>query len=69
MFHHYVMNVNRIGAPSNGFFGIVLSHLICNQITLFGYQKDWRNQSIPYHYYDEVEPILGQWDRDNRERY
>lgn len=69
MFHHYVMNVNKIGAPSNGFFGIVLSHLICNQITLFGYQKDWRNQSIPYHYYDEVEPILGQWDRDNREKH
>ena len=68
MFHYYVMNVNRIGAPSNGFFGIVLSHLICNQITLFGYQKDWRNQSIPYHYYDDVEPILGQWDRDNREK-
>lgn len=68
MFHHYVMNVNRIGAPSNGFFGIVLSSLICNQITLFGYQKDWRNQSIPYHYYDEIEPILGQWDRDNREK-
>ena len=68
MFHHYVMNVNRIGAPSNGFFGIVLSSLICNQITLFGYQKDWRNQSIPYQYYDEIEPILGQWDRDNREK-
>ena len=69
MFHYFVMNVNRIGAPSNGFFGIVLSSLICNQITLFGYQKDWRNQSIPYHYYDEVEPILGQWDRDNREKH
>ncbi|QDZ20858.1 sialyltransferase [Chloropicon primus] len=68
MFHHYVMNVNRIGAPSNGFFGIVLSHLICNQVTLFGYQKDWRGQNIPYHYYDEIEPILGQWDRDNREK-
>ncbi|QDZ24799.1 sialyltransferase [Chloropicon primus] len=66
-FQYYVLNLHNDGAPSNGFYGIALAHLICTQITLFGYQKDWRHQKIPYHYYDKVEPNTNQYGRDTRE--
>lgn len=66
-FQYYVLNLHNDGAPSNGFYGIAFANLICNQITLFGYQKEWKHQKIPYHYYDKVEPNANQYGRDTRE--
>ena len=66
-FQYYVMNLHNDGAPSNGFYGIALAHLLCFRITLYGYQKNWKHQNIPYHYYDKVEPNENQYGRDVRE--
>ena len=66
-FHYHVMGMHENGAPSNGFFGIVLAHHLCTQVTLFGFQKDWRGEMIPYHYYNEIEPNDGQQGRDDKE--
>jgi len=66
-FQYYVLNLHNDGAPSNGFYGIALANLLCTQITLFGYQKEWKHQKIPYHYYDKVEPNANQYGRDTRE--
>ena len=66
-FHKFVMNMQNKGAPSNGFYGIVLAHFLCMRITLFGYEKDWRNENIPYHYYNDIEPNESQFGRDTKE--
>ena len=37
---------------------------ICQQVTLFGFQKRWKGQKLKYHYYNDVEPNESQTARD-----
>mmetsp|Transcript_54755 Transcript_54755/g.173911 ORF Transcript_54755/g.173911 Transcript_54755/m.173911 type:complete len:269 (-) Transcript_54755:133-939(-) len=66
-FHYHAFNVFGHGAPSNGFYGALLASETCRRVTLFGFQKQWRGQKLPYHYYNEVEPNESQSSRDNLE--
>jgi len=63
-FHYYALSVFALGAPSNGFYGTLLAGEICQQVTLFGFQKQWKGQKLKYHYYNDVEPNESQTARD-----
>jgi hypothetical protein len=57
-FHYHVLNTVARGGPSNGFYGTILAVEMCRHVTLFGFQKDWKESAgaVKYHYYDGVEP-------------
>eukprot|EP00873_Tetraselmis_striata_P044951 jgi/Tetstr1/465215/TSEL_009921.t1 len=68
-FHYTVMQIFPHGAPSNGFYGSLIANELCHSVTLFGFQKNWRNtRHIPYHYYNNVEPNNAQTTRDMIEK-
>eukprot|EP00239_Pterosperma_sp_CCMP1384_P003369 CAMPEP_0197845404 /NCGR_PEP_ID=MMETSP1438-20131217/2340_1 /TAXON_ID=1461541 /ORGANISM="Pterosperma sp., Strain CCMP1384" /LENGTH=448 /DNA_ID=CAMNT_0043456687 /DNA_START=540 /DNA_END=1886 /DNA_ORIENTATION=- len=66
-FHYFAFNAFGLGAPSNGFYGALLAAERCQKVTLYGFQKEWRGQKLPYHYYNEIEPNDSQSDRDKNE--
>eukprot|EP00899_Mesostigma_viride_P009349 jgi/Mesvir1/18415/Mv14285-RA.2 len=69
-FVNHVLNATEwTGAASNGFFGINLAYQRCRNITLYGFNKNWKaekdmeaqgppsdkgNAAARYHYYDKV---------------
>jgi len=66
-FHYHAFNAFGLGAPSNGFYGTLLAGELCQRITMYGFQKEWRGQKLPYHYYNEIEPNESQSARDTAE--
>ncbi|GHP10862.1 ST3 beta-galactoside alpha-2,3-sialyltransferase 1 [Pycnococcus provasolii] len=75
-FHYFAMNVMSgagvAGAPSNGFYGLLFASSVCRRISVYGFQKNWKDSSpgskrVPYHYYDTVEPNESQFRRDTGE--
>jgi len=50
--------------------GTILAVELCKHVTLFGFQKDWKESAgaVRYHYYDAVEPTDTQGARDTSEK-
>jgi len=67
-FHYFVLNTVARGGPSNGFYGTILANEICQHITLYGFQKNWKGTKVKYHYYDKIEPTDTQGARDSSEK-
>ena len=67
-FHYFVLNTVARGGPSNGFYGTIFANEICQHITLYGFQKNWKGTKVKYHYYDEIEPTDTQGARDSSEK-
>ena len=57
-FHYYVLNTVARGGPSNGFYGTILAVELCKHVTLFGFQKDWKESAgkVRYHYMTASNP-------------
>jgi hypothetical protein len=67
-FHYFVLNTVARGGPSNGFYGTILANEMCQRITLYGFQKNWKGTKVKYHYYDKIEPTDTQGARDSSEK-
>mmetsp|Transcript_10122 Transcript_10122/g.24122 ORF Transcript_10122/g.24122 Transcript_10122/m.24122 type:complete len:212 (+) Transcript_10122:1468-2103(+) len=65
-FHEHAFRYTDKGVLSNGFYAALLASEICENVTLYGFLKQWRGQ-VRYHYYNKEEPDGRQSTRDSLE--